>query len=173
MTGGLLGFLGGIGLFLFGLEALTAAPRSRAGDGLRRWLLRMTSSPLRGALTEAGTTAVVQSSIAITVMTIGFVGAGLISFLQSLGVIYGANIGTTVTGWIIMLVGVKLKLGVLVLPILFVASLMGIIGEGPLARVGRTLAGLSLLFIGLDLMQAASVGVQAYVTPDWLPADGW
>ena len=98
---------------------------------------------------------------------------GLIGFAQSLGVIYGVNIGTTVTGWIIMLVGVKLKLGVLALPVLFVASLMGILGEGQLARVGRMLAGLSLLFIGLDLMQAASVGVQAYVTPDWLPADGW
>jgi phosphate:Na+ symporter len=171
MTGGFLGFLGGIGLFVFGMETLTAALRSLAGDGVRRWLLRMTSSPLRGVLTGAGITAIVQSSTAVTVMTIGFVGAGLIGFSQSLGVIYGANIGTTVTGWIIMLVGVKLKLGVLALPVLFAASLMGILGEGQLARVGRMLAGLSLMFIGLDLMQAASVGVQAYVTPDWLPAD--
>ena len=173
MTGGILGFLGGIGLFLFGMETLTAALRSLAGEGLRRWLLRMTSSPLRGVLTGATITAVVQSSSAVTVMTIGFVGAGLIGFSQSLGVIYGANIGTTLTGWIIMLVGVKLKLGVLALPVLFVASLMGILGEGQLARVGRMLAGLSLLFIGLDLMQAASAGVDEYVTPDWLPGDTW
>ena len=173
MTGGILGFLGGIGLFLFGMETLTAALRSLAGEGLRRWLLRMTSSPLRGVLTGAGITAVVQSSTAVTVMTIGFVGAGLISFSQSLGVIYGANIGTTVTGWIIMLVGVKLKLGVLALPVLFAASLMGILGEGRLARAGRMLAGLSLLFIGLDLMQVASAGVDAHITSDWLPPDTW
>lgn len=173
MTGGILGFLGGIGLFLFGMETMTAALRSLAGDGLRRWLLQMTSTPLRGVLTGAGITAVVQSSTAVTIMTIGFVGAGLIGFSQSLGVIFGANIGTTVTGWIIMLVGVKLKLGVLALPVLFAASLMGILGEGQLARAGRMLAGLSLMFIGLDLMQAASAGVQAYVTPDWLPADDW
>lgn len=173
MTGGILGFLGGIGLFLFGMETLTAALRSLAGEGLRRWLLRMTSTPLRGVLTGAGITAVVQSSTAVTVMTIGFVGAGLIGFSQSLGVIYGANIGTTVTGWIIMLVGVKLKLGVLALPVLFAASLMGILGEGQVARVGRMLAGLSLLFIGLDLMQAASAGVNEHITPDWLPQDTW
>ncbi|MDO9637007.1 MAG: Na/Pi symporter [Pseudotabrizicola sp.] len=165
--------MGGIGLFLFGMETMTAALRSLAGDGLRRWLLRMTSSPLRGVLTGAGITAVVQSSTAVTVMTIGFVGAGLISFSHSLGVIYGASIGTTMTGWIIMLVGVKLKLGIVALPVLFVASLMGILGEGQLARLGRMLAGLSLLFIGLDLMQAASAGVETYVTPDWLPGDTW
>lgn len=161
MTGGILGFLGGIGLFIFGMETLTAALRSLAGDGLRRWLLRMTSSPLRGVVTGAGITALVQSSTAVTVMTIGFVGAGLIGFTQSLGVIYGANIGTTVTGWIVMFVGVKLKLGVLALPVLFAASLLGIFGEGQLARTGRMLAGLSLMFIGLDMMQAASSGLQA------------
>lgn len=173
MTGGILGFLGGIGLFLFGMETLTAALRSLAGESLRRWLLRMTSSPLRGVLTGAGITAVVQSSSAVMVMTIGFVGAGLIGFSQSLGVIYGTNIGTTMTGWIIMLVGVKLKLGVMALPVLFMATLMGLFGEGQLARVGRLLAGLSLLFIGLDMMQAASAGVDAHITPDLLPQDTW
>lgn len=173
MTEGALGFLGGIGLFLFGMETMTAALRQLAGERLRRWLLRMTSSPLRGVLTGAGITAIVQSSSAVTVMTIGFVGAGLIGFSQSLGVIYGANIGTTMTGWVIMVVGVKLQLGVLALPVLFVAALLGMLGEGQLARLGRTLAGLSLIFIGLDLMQAAAAGVQDRLTLDWLPADGW
>ena len=173
MTGGIFGFFGGIGLFLFGMETMTAALRSLAGERLRHWLLRMTSSPLRGVLTGAGITAVVQSSTAVTVMTIGFVGAGLISFSQSLGVIYGANIGTTMTGWIILLVGVKLELGMLALPVLFVASLMGILGAGQVARVGRMLAGLSLLFIGLDLMQVASAEVHGYIPSDWLPGDTW
>jgi phosphate:Na+ symporter len=173
MTGGLLGFLGGIGLFLFGMETMTAALRALAAEKLRRWLLRMTSTPLRGVLTGAGITALIQSSTAVTVMTIGFVGAGLIGFAQSLGVIYGANIGTTVTGWMVVLVGVKLKLGALALPILFFASLMGILGDGRISRLGRVLAGLSLMFIGLDLMQASTAGMEGLVTRERLPGDSW
>jgi phosphate:Na+ symporter len=173
MTGGILGFLGGIGLFVFGIETMTAALRSLAGEQLRGWLLRMTSTPLRGVLTGAGITAVVQSSTAVIVMVIGFVGAGLIGFNQSLGVIYGANIGTTVTGWIVMVVGVKMQLGALALPTLFVAALMHILGEGRIGRVGRMLAGLSLMFIGLDLMQASAEGFEGYITPERLPGDGW
>lgn len=168
-----MGFLGGIGLFLFGMETMTAALRAMAGEGLRQWLLRMTSTPLRGVLTGAAITAVVQSSTAVTVMTIGFVGVGAMSVQQSLGVIYGANIGTTLTGWLIMLAGVKLQLGVLALPTLFVASMLGILGEGPLARAGRMLAGLSLMFIGLDLMQASTDGIAALITPSMLPGESW
>lgn len=173
MTSGLLGFLGGIGLFLFGMETMTAALRALAGEGLRQWLLRMTSTPLRGVLTGAGITAAVQSSTAVNVMTIGFVGAGLIGIRQSLGVIYGANIGTTVTGWIIMLVGVKLKLGVIALPALFLAAMMGIMTSGRIARAGRVLGGLSLMFIGLDMTQAATAGLGGMLSPDWLPGDSW
>lgn len=173
MTGGILGFLGGIGLFLFGMETMTAALRDLAGEGLRRWLLRMTRTPLRGVVTGAAITALVQSSSAVTVMAIGFVGAGVLSFAQSLGILYGANIGTTATGWIIAMVGVKLQLGTLALPVLFLAALGGILGEGRLARWSRMLAGLSLLFIGLDLMQASMVGMEGLVTPDRLPGEGW
>lgn len=173
MTGGFWGFLGGIGLFLFGMETMTAALRALAGEGLRQWLLRMTSTPLRGVVTGAAITALVQSSTAVTVMTIGFVGVGMMGITQSLGVIYGANIGTTMTGWLIMLAGVKLQLGVVALPTLFIAALMGILGEGPLARAGRMLAGLSLMFIGLDLMQASTDGIEKLITPEILPAEGW
>lgn len=173
MTGGFLGFLGGIGLFLFGMETMTAALRALAGEGLRQWLLRMTSTPLRGVLTGAAITAVVQSSTAVIVMTIGFVGVGVMSITQSLGVIYGANIGTTVTGWLILLAGVKLQLGVVALPTLFVAAMMGILGEGPMARAGRMLAGLSLMFIGLDLMQASTDGIENLITPAMLPGESW
>lgn len=173
MTGGILGFLGGIGLFLFGMETMTAALRDLAGERLRRWLLRITRTPLRGVLTGAAITGLVQSSSAVTVMAIGFVGAGLLSFSQSLGILYGANIGTTATGWIVAMVGVKMKLGTLALPVLFLAALTGIFGEGRLARWGRMLAGLSLLFIGLDLMQASMAGMEGLITPDRLPDDGW
>lgn len=174
MTGGILGFLGGIGLFLFGMETMTAALRDLAGERLRLWLLRMTRTPLRGVVTGAAITAAVQSSSAVTVMAIGFVGAGLLGFTQSLGVLYGAHIGTTATGWIVAMVGVKLKLGTLALPLLFVAALTGILGEGRLARLGRMLSGMSLLFIGLDLMQASMAGMEGLVTPELLPTgEGW
>ena len=173
MSGGILGFLGGIGLFLFGMETMTAALRDLTGERLRRWLLRMTLTPIRGVMTGAAITALVQSSSAVTVMAIGFVGAGLLTFAQSLGVLYGANIGTTVTGWIVAIVGVKLQLGTLALPVLFLAALGGILGEGRLARWSRMLAGLSLLFIGLDLMQVSMAGMEGLITPDRLPGDGW
>lgn len=173
MTGGFLGFLGGIGLFLFGMETMTAALRQLAGEGVRRWLLKMTRTPFLGVLTGAGITALVQSSTAVSVMTIGFVGSGLLSFSQSLGVLYGANIGTTVTGWLVAMVGVKLQIGTIALPGLLLAALLGVLGDGRLARWGRMLAGLSLMFIGLDLMQASMAGMEGLVTPERLPGEGW
>lgn len=172
-TLGLIGFLGGIGLFLFGMDVMTAALREMAADRLRRWLSRFTATPLRGLMTGALATAVVQSSSAVTVMTIGFVGAGLITFAQTLGILYGASIGTTATGWIVALLGVKLKLGQIALPALFIASLAGIFGRASAARLGRLVAGISLLFIGLDMMQASAQGVQGWITPENLPPDTW
>ena len=172
MTGGILGFLGGIGLFVFGIETMTTALRSLAGEGLRRWLLRMTSTPLRGVLTGAGITAVVQSSTAVLVMVIGFVGAGVISFAQSLGVIYGANIGTTVTGWIVLVAGLRFQIGTVALPVLLIGALLGLFGEGRAGRAGRLLVGLALMFVGLDMMQASAAGIEDLVTPDRLPGDG-
>lgn len=173
MNQALLQFLGGIGLFLFGMEVMTVSLREIASGSLRRMLARFTETPLKGTITGAAATAVVQSSTAITLTTIGFVGAGLIGFSQALGVLFGANIGTTVTGWIVMLVGFKLKLGLAALPGLFVASLMAVLGNGRTERAGRVLAGLSLLFIGLDMMQGAMVGLEGRLTPDMLPGDGW
>lgn len=170
---GLIGFLGGIGLFLFGMEVMTAALRELAAERMRRWLARFTETPLRGTLTGAVTTAIVQSSTAVSVMTIGFAGAGLISFSQALSVLYGANIGTTATGWIVAMVGIKLQLGTVALPVLFLASLVGIFGRAGVDRWARFLAGLSLLFIGLDVMQASTAGIQGWITPDSLPGDGW
>lgn len=173
MTGGIWGLLGGIGLFLFGMEVMTAALRDMAGRRLRRVLARFTATPVKGTLTGAAATAVVQSSTAVTVMTIGFVSAGVLGFKQALGILYGANIGTTMTGWIVMLAGVKLQIGTVALPALFVAALLGILGEGQAGRAGRFLAGFCILFIGLDMMQAAMVGIEGWITPDRLPGDGW
>ncbi|MEE4347905.1 MAG: Na/Pi symporter [Paracoccaceae bacterium] len=172
MTGGLAVILGGIGMFLFGMKIMTEALREAAGGRLRQLLARFTTTPLAGVITGTAATAVVQSSSATTVMTIGFVGAGLLSFPQALGVIYGANIGTTVTGWIVTLLGFKMQLGTLALPALFGASLLALLGQGGWARAGRVAAGLCLLFIGLDMMQAGAAGFGDRLTPQTLPQGG-
>lgn len=90
---------GGVGLFLIGMVVLTDGLRALAGGSLRRTLARLTKSPLSGATAGALTAAVVQSSSATTVTAVGFVGAGMLSFPEALGIIFGANVGTTVTGW--------------------------------------------------------------------------
>lgn len=172
MASGLAVILGGIGMFLFGMKIMTEALREAAGGGLRNLLARFTTTPLAGVATGTVATAIVQSSSATTVMTIGFVGAGLLGFPQALGVIYGANIGTTVTGWMVTLLGFKLQLGTLAMPALFGASLLALLAQGKWARIGRIAAGLCLVFIGLDMMQAGAAGLGDFLTPETLPQGG-
>ena len=171
MDRGLLTALGGIGIFLFGMHILTESLRAAAGDRLRHAIERATTTPLRGALTGAAATAIVQSSSATTVMTVGFAGAGLIGTAQALGLIYGANIGTTATGWIVNLLGFKMQLGTIAMPTMFGAALLAVLGRGRLATAGKGIAGLCLLFIGLDLMQGAGALVQGWLGPGHLPGD--
>ena len=130
MAGNLYFLIGGIGMFLLGMELMTAALRDTAGSRLRGVLTRFTTTPLRGVMTGAAATAVVQSSSATTVMTVGFVGAGLMTMPQALGILYGANIGTTATGWLVSLLGFKLKLGNLALLLLFPAALADLLARG-------------------------------------------
>ena len=169
MTATLLTLFGGIGLFLFGMHTLTAALRELASDRARSFLAGFTRTPLSGAMTGAATTALIQSSSATMVMTAGFVGAGLLSFPQALGILYGASVGTTFTGWMVLVLGFKLQLGTLALPLLFVASLMALLARGQAARTGQGLAGFALVFIGLDGMQAAMAGFEGQVTPASFP----
>lgn len=161
---------GGIGMFLMGMKVMTAALREAAGTGLQAILTRFTTTPLMGVFSGGLTTAAIQSSSATTVMTVGFVGAGLLTMPQALGVIYGANIGTTATGWLVSLLGFKLKLGTIAMALLFPASLLDLLGRGGWARTGRMVAGLCLLLIGLDLMQAGMKDVSGILHPDMLPS---
>ena len=169
MTGDILSLLGGIGLFLFGMHTMTSALRELASERMRELLAGFTRTPLSGALTGAATTAAIQSSTATIMMTVGFVGAGLVAFPQALGILYGASLGTTFTGWIVLVVGLRLQLGTVALGLLFVASLAALLGKGTVARAGRGLAGFALIFIGIDLMQEAMAGYQGRVTPDDFP----
>jgi phosphate:Na+ symporter len=159
MTGDLLSLLGGIGMFLFGMQTMTGALRQLASRRARAALARFTRTPLSGVVTGAATTAVIQSSSATVMTTIGFVGAGLMTFPQALGVIFGANVGTTFTGWMVAILGLKFDLGAIALPLLLAASLLAALGRGRWELAGRGTAGFSLVFIGLGLMQAGTAAL--------------
>ena len=163
--------LGGLGIFLIGLIIMTRGLHSIAGDSLRNLMLRFTKSPYSGAISGAFMTMMLQSSSATTVAAVGFVGAGILSFSQSLGIIFGANIGTTFTGWIVALLGFKLSLGTAVLPLIFFGALLKLFAKNNLASIGFALAGFGLIFVGIDTMQEAVKGFENILTPEILPND--
>ncbi len=145
--------LGGIGLFLLGMTLMTDGLKSVAGDALRSLLANFTGSRTKAVATGAGITALVQSSSATTVATIGFVSAGLLTFTNAIGVIIGSNLGTTSTGWIVSLLGLKFSIGKILLPFIGIGALMRLLGRGWLAHSGTALAGLGVIFVGIDVMQ--------------------
>lgn len=171
MVTSILTAVGGLGLFLLGMNLLTGSLRSLAGSSLRRLIARYTRTPVSGAVTGAAATAVVQSSSAITVTAIGFVGAGLMTFQHALGIIFGANIGTTITGWIVALLGFKFEIGLFAWPALLVGALCQTLAQGKVAKVGLAICGLSLLLIGIETMQVGMKPFEGAVTPDVFPGD--
>ena len=172
-TVSLLQAVGGLGLFLLGMVVMTDALRVLAGARIRTALMRFTRSPTTGALTGAASTALLQSSSATTVAAVGFVGAGLMSFRSALGIVFGANLGTTVTGWIVLWLGFKLDLVALLLPCVFVGTLLKLLGKGRLASSGLALAGFGLIFVGIEQMQLGMSGLQGMLGQLDLPADTW
>jgi phosphate:Na+ symporter len=171
MTSGILLTLGGVGLFLLGMVTMTDGLRKLAGGLLRRLLTRFTRSPVSGAVTGALTTALVQSSSATTVAAVGFAGAGLLPFAQAVGVIFGANIGSTITGWVAALLGFKLKLGQALMPLLLVGAVLRLFGSGRARSIGMALAGFGLVFVGIETLQAGMAGLEGLISPDRLPPD--
>lgn len=157
-------FIGGLGLFLLAVSMISDGLRLAAGESLRRILERSTSTPLRGVASGVLVTAIVQSSSAVTVATIGFVNAGLLTLVQSLGVVYGANIGTTMTGWLVAAVGFDFKIDVIALPLIGVGMIVRLLRPASrLAFVGEALAGFGLFFIGVDLLKDAFEGFSQVV----------
>ena len=150
---------------------MTDGLRALAGSAIRAALMRFTRSPLSGAVSGAVSTAILQSSSATTVAAVGFVGAGLITFSASLGIIFGANIGTTITGWLVALLGFKLNLGTVILPVILVGTILRLFGNGRAANIGYALAGFGLIFVGISLMQQGMSGLTDIITPEALPAD--
>lgn len=165
--------LGGLGLFLLGMLLLTEGLRAWAGDRLRSGLARFTRTPWSGALSGAVATAMVQSSSATTVTAVGFVGAGVLEFSQALGILFGANLGSTVTGWLVALLGFRVDLGAVAFPGVLFGVGLRLFGRERLRNLGWVVAGFSLLFVGLAAMQAGLANFEGVVTPRDFPPDTW
>jgi phosphate:Na+ symporter len=164
------GVIGGLGLFLLGMSVMTEGLKNLAGESLRQALSRFTRSPLTGAATGLVVTAIIQSSSATTVMAVGFVGAGLLTFTQALGIILGANIGTTLTGWLVALLGFKLDLKETVLPVIFLGAMLRLFGRGRGVAAGNALAGFGLVFAGIAALQGGLLSFRDVLTPETFPA---
>ncbi|MFP4168341.1 MAG: Na/Pi cotransporter family protein [Desulfonatronovibrionaceae bacterium] len=146
--------LGGLGLFLHGISLLTSGLKMAAGNSLRSILKKWTHPLYKGVLSGFSITALVQSSSAVTVAVIGFVNAGIMDLSRSIGVIYGANLGTTITGWLVTAIGYSVHIKSLALPLIGIGVFMRIIGKNSRkAHLGEALAGFGLFFLGIDLLQ--------------------
>lgn len=159
-TAAVLTFLGGIGLFLLGMRLMTEGLTAAAGDTLRNILAAATHSRARAVVSGVFITALVQSSSAVIFTTIGFVNAGLLSLMQAVGVIYGANLGTTLTSWIVALLGFNLDLQALAIPAIGIGMTLSVIfGTRSYGELGRSLTGFGLFFLGIDVLREAFDGV--------------
>lgn len=145
--------LGGIGLFLLGMWLITEGLRLAAGESLEQLLARWTSSRVRGLASGTLLTALLQSSSAVTVAVIGFANAGLMQFERAVWVIFGSNLGTTLTAWLVALVGFSLKIDNFALPLVGIGALVRVFS--PVARhrsFGMALAGFGILFLGIETL---------------------
>lgn len=145
--------VGSLGLFLFGMKMLSESLQKVAGDRMRNILAAMTSNRVKGILTGLLVTMVVQSSSATTVMVVSFVNAGLLSLVQSIGVIMGANIGTTFTAWMITLLGFKFSISAIALPLIGIGFPLIFSKNNTRRSWGELAVGFSLLFLGLDFLK--------------------
>jgi phosphate:Na+ symporter len=161
--------VGGVGLFLLGMAVMTDGLKALAGTALKGVLEKAAATPLLGTFWGAIITLLVQSSSATTMTTIGLVSAGLLTFPQGLSLVFGANIGTTGTGWLVAAFGVRISLTAAALPIVFVGALIKVIGRGRLAAAGAAIAGFALILVGLSTLQQGMGGLAESLHPSDLP----
>lgn len=164
--------LGGIGLFLLGMTLLTEGARGFAGDSLRHALLRFAGTPWRAFVSGFLATLLVQSSSATTVTVIGFVSAGLLAFPQALGVVFGASLGTTGTGWLVAVFGLKIPLGLYALPFVGAGAFLRLMGRGHWRALGLGIAGFGLIFLGIDFLQQGMAALSSASLTASLPSGG-
>lgn len=164
--------LGALGMFLYGMNMMSSGLQKAAGDRLRNFLSAMTSSPFKGVLTGLGITSVIQSSSATTVMVVSFVNAGLLTLAQAISVIMGANIGTTVTAWLVSWLGFKADISILAVPLMALGFILSISKKDQRRNISELIVGFSLLFLGLSLMKNSVPDLQQ--TPEVLSfIQGW
>jgi phosphate:Na+ symporter len=145
--------LGALGMFLYGMNLMSSGLQKVSGDKLRSFLSAMTSNPLKGVLTGLGITSIIQSSSATTVMVVSFVNAGLLTLSQAIGVIMGANIGTTVTAWLVAWLGFKADISILAIPLMLFGFLFSNSKKNQRQNIGELIVGFCLLFLGLSFMK--------------------
>ena len=153
--------IGSLGLFLYGMKIMSEGLQKVAGDRLRSILTAMTSNRVTGVLTGVLITALIQSSSATTVMVVSFVNAGLLTLAESISVIMGANIGTTVTAWIISIFGFKVDMAAFALPLLAIALPLIFSGKSNRKSIGEFIFGFSFLFMGLSYLKANAPDLNA------------
>lgn len=159
ILGQILTLIGSLGLFLYGMKLMSEALQKVAGSKMRQILAAMTSNPIKGALTGFLVTTTIQSSSATTVMIVSFVNAGLISLVASVGVIMGANIGTTVTAWLIAILGFKVSLSFLSLPLIGISFPLFFSKNSIRKSWGEFIIGFAILFIGLQFLKENVPGI--------------
>ena len=151
----LLELLGSLGLFLYGMKVMSDALMDLAGDSMRKILATMTSNRFISILTGFSITAIIQSSSATTLMVVSFTNASLLTLTEAIGVIMGANIGTTVTAWLITLLGFKVSMSAIALPLVGLGFLMNFSNKSRVKNWGSFVIGFALLFIGLQFLKDA------------------
>jgi phosphate:Na+ symporter len=165
----LLRLAGGLCMFLFGMKMMSDGIQQSAGDRLRKTLNYMTGTRFTGILTGFVVTGIVQSSSAVTVMVVSFVNAGLLTLTQSIGVIMGANIGTTVTAWIVSLIGFNLNISSLAIPAVGIGFIMSIV-KWKHKSIGDIIMGFGFLFLGLFFLTQEMSGISAIIPFDAIGA---
>jgi len=160
-TGGTI--LGGVGVLLLGMVLMTDGLKSLGGHTLRKVLGRMTSNRTVAVISGTGIAALIQNSSATILATVGLVGAGLLGFSQAIGVIIGANLGSTSTGWIVALVGFKFNIKIITLPLIAVGAVMKLLSEGKKASLGIVISGFGLIFVGIGILQEGMQYLSQYI----------
>lgn len=165
---------GGLGMFLLGVSMITDGLKLAAGNALRDILGRSTRTAGRGLLSGFMLTSMVQSSSAVTIATIGFANAGLLGIHQALSIVLGATVGTTMTGWLVAIVGFQFKISAFAMPLLGIGMIMRLVGaSSKTGAMGEALAGFGLFFIGIDFLRMAFEGVAAQVDLTALSPEGF
>jgi phosphate:Na+ symporter len=159
--------LAGLGLFLFGMYQLELALKQLAGRPFKRFLRQHTRHPVKGVLSGAFATAVLQSSSVVSLIVLAFVGTGIISLASAIGIVFGSNLGTTATGWIVATIGFKLDIEVLALPLVAIGGFGVVWSRAGTRRAGfsHLIVGLGLMLMGLEFMKSGSMSATTLFDP--------